>query len=138
MTIAILFFLARVVVPLRVLGGVAYPMLVIGALISAVSPNLAGYAVGFLLIVGFDKMFNVYMRTIRQRVIPPEDFGKTVGVITLLNNLSQPAAGLLVAVLAAPIGTAGVIAMLAVLAGLIGVMAVWLGAEAGRCMPGDV
>lgn len=137
-TIAILFFLARVVVPLRVLGGVAYPMLVIGALISAVSPNLAGYAVGFLLIVGFDKMFNVYMRTIRQRVIPPEDFGKTVGVITLLNNLSQPAAGLLVAVLAAPMGTAGVIAMLAVLAGLIGVMAVWLGAEAGRCMPGDV
>ena len=28
----------------------------------------------------------------RQRVIPVQDFGKTVGVITLLNNLPQPLA----------------------------------------------
>jgi len=124
-TIVILFFLARVVLPLRVLGGVAYSMLAAGAFISALSPNLAGYVLGFLLIVGFDKMFNVYMRSIRQRVIPPQDFGKTVGVITLLNNLSQPLAGLLVALLAAPLGTQRVILILAVLATLLGVAALW-------------
>ncbi|MCH4902250.1 MFS transporter [Pseudomonas sp. B707] len=124
-TIVILFFLARVVLPLRVLGGVACSMLAAGAFISALSPNLAGYVLGFLLIVGFDKMFNVYMRSIRQRVIPPQDFGKTVGVITLLNNLSQPLAGLLVALLAAPLGTQRVILILAVLATLLGVAALW-------------
>ncbi|WP_085610638.1 MULTISPECIES: MFS transporter [unclassified Pseudomonas] len=122
-TIVILFFLARVVLPLRVLGGVACSMLAAGAFISALSPNLAGYVLGFLLIVGFDKMFNVYMRSIRQRVIPPQDFGKTVGVVTLLNNLSQPLAGLLVALLVAPLGTQRVILILAVLATLLGVAA---------------
>lgn len=124
-TIVILFFLARVVLPLRVLGGVAYTMLAAGAFISALSPNLAGYVLGFLLIVGFDKMFNVYMRSIRQRVIPPQDFGKTVGVITLLNNLSQPLAGLLVALLAALLGAQRVILILAVMATLLGVTALW-------------
>jgi len=124
-TIAILFVLARVILPLRVLGGFGYSMIALGGFISALSPNLIGYVLGFLLIVGFDKMFNVYMRTIRQRVIPPQDFGKTVGVITLLNNLSQPLAGLLVALLAAHWGTQPVILMLAVLTTLLGAAAVW-------------
>ncbi|VVO08592.1 hypothetical protein PS712_03267 [Pseudomonas fluorescens] len=131
-TIAILFFLARVVLPLRVLGGVGYAMIAAGAFISALSPNLAGYTLGFLLIVGFDKMFNVYMRSLRQRVIPPQDFGKTVGVITLLNNLSQPLAGLLVALLAAPLGTERVILFLAVLTTLLGVAALCWFTKAGN------
>ena len=124
-TIVILFFLARVVLSLRVLGGVAYTMIAAGAFISALSPAMASYVLGFLLIVGFDKMFNVYIRSIRQRVIPPQDFGKTVGVITLLNNLSQPLAGLLVALLAAPLGTQRVILILAVLTTLLGAAALW-------------
>ncbi|MEX5665192.1 MFS transporter [Pseudomonas neuropathica] len=124
-TIVILFFLARVEIPQRLLGGLAYSMIAAGALISALSPNLTGYVVGFLLIVGFDKMFNIYMRSIRQRVIPAKDFGKTVGVITLLNNLSQPLAGLLVALLASSLGTQGVILILAVLTMLLGAAAVW-------------
>jgi len=84
------------------------------------------------LIVGFDKMFNVYMRSLRQRVIPPQDFGKTVGVITLLNNLSQPLAGLLVALLAAPLGTERVILFLAVLTMLLGVAALCWFTKAGN------
>ena len=132
-TIVILFLLARIVLPLRVLGGVGYSMIAIGAFMSALSPNLIGYVLGFLLIVGFDKMFNVYMRTIRQRVIPTRDFGKTVGVITLLNNMSQPLAGLLVAFLAAPLGTQNVSLILAVLTTLLGVFAMWWYAkERGR------
>lgn len=75
-TIVILFFLARVVLPLRVLGGVAYTMIAAGAFISALSPAMASYVLGFLLIVGFDKMFNVYIRSIRQRVIPPRTSAK--------------------------------------------------------------
>ncbi len=119
-TIVILFFLARVPLPLRVLGVVSYTMIATGALITAFSPNAWVYVIGFLLIVGFDKMFNVYIRSTRQRAIPPKDFGKTVGVITLLNNLSQPLAGLLIALLAAPLGAQKVILLLAVITGLIG------------------
>ena len=129
-TIVILFLLARVVLPLRVLGGVGYSMIATGAFISALSPSLLGYVLGFLLIAGFDKMFNVYIRTIRQRVIPPQDFGKTVGVITLLNNMSQPLAGLLVALLAAPLGTQTVILILAVLTTILGTFAMWWFAKA--------
>jgi len=132
-TIAILVLLARVVIPLRVLGGVSYVLIAAGGFICAMTPNLAGYVSGFLLIAGFDKMFNVYMRSIRQRVIPPQDFGKTVGVITLLNNLSQPAAGLLVALLAAPVGTQKVILILAILSTVLGATAHWWLAHATQC-----
>lgn len=134
-TIVILFLLARIVLPLRVLGGVGYTMIATGAFISALSPNLLGYVLGFLLIVGFDKMFNVYMRTIRQRVIPSQDFGKTVGVITLLNNMSQPLAGLLVALLAAPLGTQNIILILAVLTTILGAFARWWFAKARGPFP---
>jgi MFS family permease len=131
-TILILFVLARVSLPLRLLGGAGYSMIAVGAFVCALSPNLPGYGVGFLLIVAFDKVFNVYMRTTRQRVIPAKDFGKTVGVITLLNNLSQPFAGLLVALLAAPLGTQPVVLILAVLASLLGGGAWWWFAEGRR------
>ncbi|MCS4311521.1 MFS family permease [Pseudomonas sp. BIGb0381] len=120
-TIAILFYLARATLPLKVLGGLSYSMIGAGALIMAVSPNLWAYTLGFLLVTGFDKMFNVYLRSTRQRVIPVQDFGKTVGVITLLNNLPQPLAGLVIALLAAPLGTQTVILLLTGITALIGV-----------------
>ncbi|RDS88244.1 MFS transporter [Pseudomonas fluorescens] len=120
-TIAILFYLARSTLPLKVLGGLSYSMIGAGALIMAVSPNLWAYTLGFLLVTGFDKMFNVYLRSTRQRVIPVQDFGKTVGVITLLNNLPQPLAGLAIALLAAPLGTQAVILLLTGITTLIGV-----------------
>ncbi|WP_439855569.1 MFS transporter [Pseudomonas yamanorum] len=121
-TIVILFYLARATLPLKVLGGLSYSMIAVGALVTAISPNVWAYAAGFLLVTGFDKMFNVYMRSIRQRVIPTQDFGKTVGVITLLNNLSQPLAGLLIAVFAASLGTQTVILLLAGITVLIGAL----------------
>jgi MFS family permease len=119
-TIAILFVLARISLPLKLLGVMSYIALLLGALVTATSASSGLYLVGFLLIVGFDKMFNVYMRTVRQRVIPARDFGKTVGVITLLNNLSQPLAGLLVGVLTAPLGLRAVILISALGAGVVG------------------
>lgn len=120
-TIGILFYLARAGLPLKVLGGLSYSMIAVGAVIMAVSPSVWLYAVGFLLVTGFDKMFNVYLRSTRQRVIPVQDFGKTVGVITLLNNLPQPLAGLAIALLAVPLGTQAVILLLTGITALIGV-----------------
>ena len=87
----------------------------------AISPNVWAYTLGFLLVIGVDKMYSVYMRSVRQKVIPMQDFGKTVGVITLLNNLPQPLAGLMVALLAAPLGTQTVILLLTGITALIGV-----------------
>lgn len=120
-TIGILFYLSRTTLPLKRLGGVSYGLITVGALIMAVSPNLWAYSLGFLLVIGFDKMYSVYMRSVRQQVIPVEDFGKTVGMITLLNNLPQPVAGLVIAVLAAPLGTQTVILLLTGITALIGV-----------------
>jgi len=120
-TIVILFYLARSALPLKVMGGLSYSMIAVGALITGISPGVWAYAVGFLLVTGFDKMFNVYLRSTRQRVIPVQDFGKTVGVITLLNNLAQPLAGLMIAVLAAPLGMRTVILLLAGITALLGV-----------------
>ncbi|AZE73326.1 putative membrane protein [Pseudomonas synxantha] len=120
-TIVILFYLARSSLPLKVMGGLSYSMIAVGALITAISPGVWAYAVGFLLVTGFDKMFNVYLRSTRQRVIPVQDFGKTVGVITLFNNLAQPLAGLMIAVLAAPLGMRTVILLLAGITALLGV-----------------
>ena len=120
-TIVILFYLARATLPLKLLGGLSYGLIAVGALIMAISPDLWLYSLGFLLVIGFDKMYSVYMRSMRQKVIPVQDFGKTVGVITLLNNLPQPLAGLAVALLAAPLGTQTVILLLAGITALIGV-----------------
>lgn len=124
-TIAILLYLSRAVLSLRIMGCIGFVAIMLGGALSALSPDLIFYSVGFLLIVGFDKMFNVYMRNIRQQVIPPEDFGKTVGVLTLLNNLSQPIAGLAVAVLADPLGTRGVLLSLVALAVVTGVASLY-------------
>ena len=125
-TIAILFYLARSTLSLKVLGSLSYSMIACGALITALSPNIWAYTLGFLLITGFDKMFNIYFRSVRQKVIPPQDFGKTVGVVSLLNNLSQPLAGLLIALLAGPLGTQTVILWLTGLTALIGATLVTL------------
>lgn len=122
LTIAILYVLARISLPLKLLGLMSYIALLLGAFITATSACSEVYVVGFMLIAGFDKMFNVYMRSIRQRIIPARDFGKTVGVITLLNNLSQPLAGLMVGALTAPIGLRGVILINTLAAGLLGVV----------------
>ena len=69
---------------------------------TALAPNPALYAFGYLLVVGFDKMFAVYMPSLRQRLIPAQDFGKTTGVMVMLNNLSQPLAGALVGLTQGP------------------------------------
>ncbi|WP_118180044.1 MFS transporter [Paraburkholderia phosphatilytica] len=95
-TIAILFAIARTTISRRLLGLMSFSAIFAGGLIAGTSPSAWVYVVGFLLVTGFDKMFNVYIRSARQQIIPPKDYGKTTGVVISLNNLTQPLAGLLV------------------------------------------
>lgn len=99
-TLAVLTLTAHVAFSLNTLGRVAYSLIFAGTVLTGLGAHPLVYATGFLLIAGFDKMFNIYVRTLRKEIIPPNEFGKTTGVIICLNNLSQPVAGLLVAVFA--------------------------------------
>ncbi|MCK7615450.1 MFS transporter [Roseibium sediminicola] len=100
-TLAVLTLTAHVAFRLTTLGLTAYGLICLGAVLTGLGAHPLVYAAGFLLIAGFDKMFNIYVRTLRKEIIPPEEFGKTTGAIICLNNLSQPLAGLVVALFAA-------------------------------------
>lgn len=97
-TVVILLFITHVAIPLAGMGTAGFTLIAAGSLLMGVSSRLAGYALGFVLMVGFDKMFSVFIRSLRQRLIPLQDMGKTSGMVVLLNNLTQPLAGLLVGV----------------------------------------
>ena len=119
-TVLVLLTVARAGWPARVLGLVAFVTICAGGVIAGASASPWGYALGFVLIVGFDKMFNVYIRSARLQIIPPEDYGKTIGVAILLNNMTQPLAGLLVGVFAARTETGPLIVALSLTMGGIG------------------
>jgi MFS family permease len=121
-TVLVLLTVARAGWPARVLGPVAFVTICAGGVIAGASASPWGYALGFLLIVGFDKMFNVYIRSARLQIIPPEDYGKTIGVAILLNNLTQPLAGLLVGVFSARTQTGPLIVALSLTMGGIGLV----------------
>jgi MFS family permease len=121
-TVLVLLTVARAGWPSRVLGPVAFVTICAGGVIAGASASPWGYALGFLLIVGFDKMFNVYIRSARLQIIPPEDYGKTIGVAILLNNLTQPLAGLLVGVFSARTQTGPLIVALSLTMGGIGLV----------------
>lgn len=108
-TVGVLAFVAHVRLRAWVSEMAPYILIVLGGLLMAWITHPAIYVAGFLLVTGFDKMFSVVMRSARQRLIPPKDFGKTVGLIALLNNATQPLAGLLVGLFAGRLGAATII-----------------------------
>jgi hypothetical protein len=126
-TVLILLLIARTYWSLRTLGLVSYSVILAGGLLTGLGRHFWVYTTGFLLVVGFDKMFSVYIRSLRQKLIPPRDLGKTTGVIVMLNNLSQPAAGLLVGAFAGATETRGVILGLVLVMGVMGLAAAWAG-----------
>ncbi|TXT40733.1 MAG: major facilitator superfamily protein [Comamonadaceae bacterium] len=126
-TVLILLVIARLPLPLRAMGLVSYACLLVGAAATAYSHSPLGYAIGFLLVIGFDKMFSVYIRTRRFQVIPAADLGKTTGLVVLLNNLTQPVAGLLVGLFAGQVDARSVIVAMAVGMGVLGGIAMLLG-----------
>ncbi|ABE29703.1 major Facilitator Superfamily protein [Paraburkholderia xenovorans LB400] len=130
-TVLILLTIARAAWTARTLGSVAFVSICAGGVIAGASAAPWGYALGFLLIVGFDKMFNVYIRSARQQLIPPQDYGKTTGVVILLNNLTQPLAGLLVSVFSTRTQTGPLIVILSLTMGGIGAV-ITIGAALAR------
>ncbi|MES2581567.1 MAG: MFS transporter [Pseudomonadota bacterium] len=125
-TVAVLVVIARRAMPLRILGLLSYGCILVGAVMTGYSTSPWIYALGFLMVVGFDKMFSVYIRVRRQQVIPAADLGKTTGLVVLLNNLSQPVAGLLVGLFAGMAEAQSVIFGLTVGMGLLGIAALVL------------
>jgi MFS family permease len=123
-TVAILLVIARKSLPLRAMGAASYGCIFLGSVATAFSSGPWVYAIGFLMVVGFDKMFSVYIRTRRLQVIPAADLGKTTGLIVLLNNLTQPVAGLVVGLFAGQANARGVILAMTVGMGLLGGLAV--------------
>lgn len=121
-TVIILLVIARMALPLKTMGPLSYVCILLGGLLTAYGTGLWSYAAGFLLVVGFDKMFSVYIRSRRQKVIPAGDLGKTTGVIVLFNNLTQPMAGLVVGLYAGRADTRQVIIALTLGMGLLGGM----------------
>jgi MFS family permease len=119
-TVVILLAVARASWSLRTLGGLSFSLIFAGGVLTALSASGWGYLLGFLLVVGFDKMFSIYIRSLRQKIIPPKDLGKTTGVIVMLNNLSQPAAGLVVGLFASAKQAQSVILVLTLVMGGLG------------------
>ena len=78
------------------IGLISFAGVFLGGVLTAISPDYWLYMIGFAVVLGFDGMFNIYIRTVRQKIIPARDYGKTTGVIILFNNMTQPIAGLLV------------------------------------------
>lgn len=99
-TVIILLITAHLRMSLIWLGGMGYVFIAIGGVLTSLGHLSDLYLIGFVLVIGFDKMFSVFLRSARKKVIPIKDFGKTTGLIVLLNNVSQPIAGLVVGLLA--------------------------------------
>ncbi|RCK53621.1 MFS transporter [Thalassospira profundimaris] len=120
-TVSVLLLIAMTNIGIGRLGTIGYVMVIVGGIVTALSPNYWIYALGFVLILGFDGMYAVYIRTARQRMIPARDLGKTTGVVILFNSLSLPLSGLIVGLAASPAQTGWIILALSfvmVVAGL--------------------
>ncbi|WP_110674510.1 MFS transporter [Salinicola sp. RZ23] len=124
-TVLVLLFTARSLIPADRLGLLAYAAMALGGLMASVTTSSSLYALGFLLVVGFDKMFSVSIRSLRRRVIPSEDFGKTTGLVVMLNNLSQPLGGLIVSTTAGFLATGSILLAVALVMVFAGVFILW-------------
>jgi len=134
-TIVILLLIARVQISRKALGLVSFLAIFAGGLMAGLSPSVWGYVAGFLLIVGFDKMFSIYIRTVRQAIIPAKDYGKTLGVVIMLNNLTQPLAGLLVGTFAGNGRMSAVVVAIALAMGAMGLVVTLVSMGVGRRRP---
>lgn len=124
-TVVVVLAIARLNFSLNLMGRWSFGCVLVGGLIMAFGTSPWQYALGFVTVIGFDKMFSVYVRSLRQTIIPPGDYGKTTGVVIMLNNLSQPAAGLAVGLFSAKSDPSAVIATLTGVMALLGA-AVWV------------
>ncbi len=82
------------------LGAVALSLMCGGAALGSVASSWVVFAAGAISILIGDGLFNVYIRSLRAKIIPKSQFGKVTGTIILINNSSLPASGIVVSHLA--------------------------------------
>jgi MFS family permease len=101
-TIVVFAFVPRTIARygLPAVGAMSFALMILSGLVLAMSSRYGVYLVGYVLLMAFDGVFSVYIRTVRGLVIPKEHLGKTTGLIGLMNMCSIPMAGALVSVLA--------------------------------------
>ncbi|MFI7702668.1 MFS transporter [Nonomuraea sp. NPDC049480] len=83
------------------IGAVSFAIIILGGALIAVAPSYAVYVLGYGLCVGLCGLFNVFIRVERLHWISPDERGRVISLVVLLNQLTLPLAGLLVALTAA-------------------------------------
>jgi MFS family permease len=98
-------FIAIVVTPwladhfkLSRVGICAFFLTCIAFLGIGIAPSYWVYVAATSILMAMDGVFTVYIRTERAQLIPADRFGSTIGIIVLLNFVSLPFAGLLMAI----------------------------------------
>jgi MFS family permease len=104
MTVGVLSIAAFVLMPWLLrrtsvyrVGTVSYAVIALGGVLVGLAPVFPLYVLGYGLCVGICGLFNVFIRVERLHWIAPEERGRVISLIVLLNQSTMPAAGLLVA-----------------------------------------
>lgn len=106
----------------KALGVFGFVLLSASLLGLASAPSFVLYAVAYVAALMGVAYFNVYNRTQRVKVIPSSHLGKVMGPFYLLNTLSYPIGGLLIAFLGNALGPQLLVGILAVLLALYGLV----------------
>ncbi|MFG2751424.1 MFS transporter [Streptomyces xanthophaeus] len=109
-------------VHVKALGVFGFVLLSASLLGLASSPSFVLYATAYVAALMGVAYFNVYNRTQRVKVIPSAHLGKVMGPFYLLNTLSYPIGGLLIAFLGNSLGPQLLVGTLAVLLALYGLV----------------
>ena len=80
------------------IGTAAFAVSGIGGVLIGVAPAFPVYVLGYGLCIGLCGLFNVFIRLERLHWIDPQERGRVISLIVLLNQSTMPIAGLLVAV----------------------------------------
>ncbi|MDX7989424.1 MFS transporter [Xenorhabdus sp. 12] len=115
---------------LSTLGTISFCAMILSGALMTVSMHYALYLVGYMLLMAFDGVFSVYLRSVRSQIIPQEHLGKTSGLIGLMNMSSVPASGVAVTFLAGYFNPLEIIGIILVVAFILGIVLIILGRRA--------
>ncbi|WP_250477482.1 MULTISPECIES: MFS transporter [unclassified Caballeronia] len=106
------------------IGVTAFGMIVVGGLLMGMASSFPVFVLGYALSFASCGLFNVYIRTERAHWIPRDQLGRVLSLIVLLNQLSLPVAGLIVATFGGRLGVQPIFIAVSML-GLLTYAALW-------------
>jgi hypothetical protein len=98
-----------------VIGVIGFVLLCVALQVAAHAPSFAVYGTAFVAAMTGGAYYNIFNRTQRIKVIPQEHLGKVMGPFYLVNLLSMPLGGVLVAGVGDAVGPHQLVAVLAFL-----------------------